>query len=467
MDPYRQETQGGEGMNSPPSTSRDCRPYFTTPQTVKKLLEQKRQQKSAQASASCVEYNQEVDAAGSFAQHSPQDNEDLLFPRHGTHYNYPVLEDLYPSGSGTLYGQERRYEGGRRDIPSVDPEMEVSFSSSTYVAPFSHDASWSGHSQASYPGADPFLRVPGGAVVPDMVPLDLEDARVEIQNLSPDQLLIRDEDGDTILHLYVARGLRSWSYAVAERYLQYGQLDTREHNGKSPLLVAAAANQPEIVYDLITLGADVNASDCKGQTVLHVAATYGFSDVLRVLVSLQRQQNFDVEVRNYDGLTPLHCAVISLNSVYNSKRLQPTQENQQQERERMTCVQLLLQLGASCASQDIKSSKTVLHLAVQAGNIPLVKFLLNLPHTDLPALINLKAHGNTALHMAAALPPHQSAEYLIQLLLSLGGDPSMRNLENEQPVHLVPPGELSDQIKLLLKRRRITSSTRHQSSSSL
>ncbi|KAE8594568.1 hypothetical protein XENTR_v10019698 [Xenopus tropicalis] len=284
-----------------------------------------------------------------------------------------------------------------------------------------------------------------------MVPLDLEDARAEIQNLSPDQLLIRDEDGDTILHLYVARGLRCLSYAVAERYLQYGQLDTREHNGKSPLLVAAAANQPEIVYDLIMLGADVNASDWKGQTVLHVAATYGFSDVLRVLVSLQRQQNCDVESRNYDGLTPLHCAVISLNCAYNSKRLQPTQENQQQEREGMTCVQLLLQLGASCASQDIKSNKTVLHLAVQAGNIPLVKFLLNLPHTDLPALVNLKAHGNTALHMAAALPPHRSTEFLIQLLLSSGGDPSMRNLENEQPAHLVPPGEFTDQVMALLK----------------
>ncbi|OCT73499.1 hypothetical protein XELAEV_18036476mg, partial [Xenopus laevis] len=361
-----------------------CRTYYTTPQTVKQLLEQKRQHKSSQ----------------------------------------------------------------------------VSFSPNTYVAPFSHDASWSGHSQASYPVAEPFLRVPG-AVVPEMVPLDLEDARVEIQNLSPDQLLIRDEDGDTILNLYVARGLRCQSYAVAERYLQYGQLDTREHNGKSPLLVAAAANQPEIVYDLITLGADVNASDWKGQTVLHVAATYGFSDVLR------RQQNFDVEARNYDGLTPLHCAVISLNSAYNSKRLQPNQENQQQERESMTCVQLLLQLGASCASQDIKSNKTVLHMAVQAGNIPLVKFLLNFAHTDLPALINLKAHGNTALHMAAALPSQRSTEYLIQLLLSSGGDPSMRNLENEQPAHLVPPGELSDQIKLLLKRRRITSSTRHQSSSSL
>ncbi|KAG9482830.1 hypothetical protein GDO78_011457 [Eleutherodactylus coqui] len=275
--------------------------------------------------------------------------------------------------------------------------------------------------------------------------LELEEARSHIQGISPEQLLHRDEDGDTILHLYAARGLRCQSYAVAERFLHYGQLDAKEHNGKSPLLVAVAANQPEIVYDLLTLGADVNASDCKGQTALHVAGTYGLSNVIRVFLALQHQ-NIDVEARNYDGLTPLHCAVISQNNAYKSKKNQNTQSAQQREKEAITCIQLLLQMGANCTSQEIKSNKTVLHLAVQAGNVPLVKFFLEMSHANLPGLINMKAHGNTALHMAAALPPTRSTEYLIQLLLFYGGDPSTRNLENEQPAHLVPPGEFSEQV---------------------
>ncbi|XP_075047821.1 NF-kappa-B inhibitor delta [Mixophyes fleayi] len=468
-----QDSQGGEAMSSPPSSSRDCRPYCSPPQTVKKLLERKRQHNSSQITASLVEYKQDSGAVTTapFVHHSPNQREDdsLVFQRPNPHYAYPTLTDLYASRPGPVYSHEGRYETGSSESQTLETDMgAVSASPSSYLPTFTHDSSWMGHSSAPClaPATDSFLRMPG-SVIADMMPMDLAEARGQIQNLSPEQLLHRDEDGDTILHLYAARGLRCQTYAVAERYLQYGQLDAKEHNGKSPLLVAVAANQPEIVYDLITLGADANASDCKGQTALHVAGTYGLSDVLRVFLALQHQRNIDVEARNYEGLSPLHCAVISQNSAYKNKENQSSTNAQQRERDSLTCVHLLLQMGASCVSQEIKSNKTVLHLAVQAGNIPLVKYFLEISHADHPGLINMKAHGNTALHMAAALPPNYSTEYLIQLLLFYGSDPSTRNLENEQPAHLVPPGELSEQIKLLLKRRRVMSSTRSQSATSL
>lgn len=40
--------------------------------------------------------------------------------------------------------------------------------------------------------------------------------------------------------------------------------------------------------------------------------------------------------------------------------------------------------------QEIKSNKTVLHLAVQAANPTLVQLLLELPRGDLRAFVNLK-----------------------------------------------------------------------------
>lgn len=52
----------------------------------------------------------------------------------------------------------------------------------------------------------------------------------------------------------------------------------------------------------------------------------------------------------------------------------------------------------------------------------------------------LQAHGNTALHMAAALPPGTPQEAIVRHLLAAGADPTLRNLENEQPVHLLRPG---------------------------
>lgn len=51
---------------------------------------------------------------------------------------------------------------------------------------------------------------------------------------------------------------------------------------QTALLVAVAAKQPEIVQDLLSLEADINACDVNGQTALHLAAHYGFPVVLQV-----------------------------------------------------------------------------------------------------------------------------------------------------------------------------------------
>lgn len=48
--------------------------------------------------------------------------------------------------------------------------------------------------------------------------------------------------------------------------------------------------------------------------------------------------------------------------------------------------------------QEIKSNKTVLHLAVKEGNIRLVNFFLNLQLSDMQAFINMKVtHAETSL----------------------------------------------------------------------
>ncbi|XP_025048179.1 NF-kappa-B inhibitor delta isoform X1 [Alligator sinensis] len=103
-------------------------------------------------------------------------------------------------------------------------------------------------------------------------------------------------------------------------------------------------------------------------------------------------------------------------------------------------------MGADCTSQDLKSNKTGLHLAVQEGNVSLVDLFLQ--HPAAPRLINMKAHGHTALHMAAALPDSVPRTTLVRLLLARGADPSARNLEHEQPAHLLPPGPAAEQVRV-------------------
>ncbi|XP_064149592.1 NF-kappa-B inhibitor delta isoform X2 [Loxodonta africana] len=280
----------------------------------------------------------------------------------------------------------------------------------------------------------------------------LDTARAHMLALGPQQLLAQDEEGDTLLHLFAARGLRWAAYAAAEVLQACRHLDIREHKGKTPLLVAAAANQPLIVEDLLNLGAEPNATDHQGRSVLHVAATYGLPGVLSAVFNSGVRVN--LEARDFEGLTPLHTAILSLNIAMRPPDLCPRVLSAQ-ARDRLACVQMLLHVGADHTSQEIKSNKTVLHLAVQAANPTLVQLLLELPRGDLRAFVNMKAHGNTALHMAAALPPGPPQEAIVRRLLAAGADPTLRNLENEQPVHLLRPGPGPEALRQLLKRSRV------------
>ncbi|NXL31969.1 IKBD inhibitor, partial [Glaucidium brasilianum] len=302
--------------------------------------------------------------------------------------------------------------------------------------------------------------VPLPISIPEPAPQELEDARRVIGTLPIEKLLLEDEDNDTILHIYAAKGMRAYTLAAAERMKLLRRLDAKEHRGKTPLLVAVTARQPAIVYDLIQTGADVNAVDNKGQSALHLAATYGYAQVLQVILSLGFP--LDLEMKDFEGHTPLHCAVLAHNVLLREQGCQMLTEEQQkdlqhQSEELESCIHLLVQTGASIYSRDVKSNKTVLHYTVQDGNIALLRYFLELNAFKSKDFVNNKAHGNTALHMAAALPRDKNQKEIIQLLLDHGADPSIRNLDNDQPIHMAPSGKAGDQVRHLLKKGKVAS----------
>ncbi|XP_032936697.1 NF-kappa-B inhibitor delta isoform X1 [Catharus ustulatus] len=278
-------------------------------------------------------------------------------------------------------------------------------------------------------------------------PQELAAARAALGGRDPQELLRQDEEGDTLLHVLCAGGLWALARAAAEALRDLGGLEVREHLGKTPLLVAAAAAAPEIVRDLLVLGANPDAADYGGRTALHLAAAYGHPEILQAIMSSGVPVN--VEARNFEGQTPLHCAVLA----HNASLQGGSGEGSRTPQERFRCVELLLQMGADSSSQDTKSSLTALHLAVRGGNLALAHLLLRQPGMA-PRLVNMKAHGNTPLHMAAALPGTPSQEPLVRLLLAWGADPSACNLEHDLPQGLLPPGAPGDQLRLLLRSHR-------------
>lgn len=50
--------------------------------------------------------------------------------------------------------------------------------------------------------------------------------------------------------------------------------------------------------------------------------------------------------------------------------------------------------------------------------------------------------------MAAALPPGTLQDAIVRHLLAAGADPALRNLENEQPIHLLRPGPGSEGVSI-------------------
>ncbi|XP_028921090.1 NF-kappa-B inhibitor delta [Ornithorhynchus anatinus] len=460
------------GLQPEGRNSRGCRaersPCPST--TVKKLLEQRRQQMGIDYDPAAPgpmptssgnttgtgnrPFLDSVEAAGESLGMGPgppqlpswDPDSHATYP--DCHYHCSSSAQAYFSGPGSgLSPLPDRGGYGPLLGPPEDLELPAD-SAGLCLDPTPPSSSWggSGLGPTQFFQAPPQDTGPGGQ--------SLEQARAEVRGFGLRRLLQQDEEGDTLLHLFAAQGLRWLAFAAAEVLQSCGQLDIREHKGKTPLLVAAAANQPLVVLDLLLLGAEPNATDQRGRSVLHMAAAYGLPAVLMAVCNSGVPVN--LEARDFEGLTPLHTAVLSLNAalcpldppaVAPGPLPPPAQD-------RLTCVQMLLQMGADSTSQEIKSNKTALHLAVQGGNLPLVQLLLDLPVPDPPAFVNMKAHGHTALHMAAALPPQAPREPIVRRLLAAGADPTLRNLENEQAAHLLGPGPQAEPLRQLLKRSR-------------
>ncbi|XP_029941856.1 NF-kappa-B inhibitor zeta-like isoform X2 [Salarias fasciatus] len=212
----------------------------------------------------------------------------------------------------------------------------------------------------------------------------VQQAERRVKLLTAEQLSDQDEDGDTFLHIAVAQGKRSLSYALASRMSQTGSLDLKEHNGQTALQIAAASDQNLIAGDLLRHGARLGTRDQWGRTEFHVCAEKGHLATLQSIYRFltENRQQADVDMVNFEGLTPLHSAVLSHNAVLREHRTlkEPCQFMSRQLENRRNrhrdCVRTLLLMGANCGAQDLKSGRTVLHMAAEEGNLELLEVLL-------------------------------------------------------------------------------------------
>jgi ankyrin repeat protein len=213
-------------------------------------------------------------------------------------------------------------------------------------------------------------------------------------------------------------------------------IETRDWNGQTPLIRAAAYGQHGIMKVLLEGGADIEAHDDDGQTALIAAACGGCSsidegdtlDSVRVLL----ERHADVEAKDKRGHTALMVA-----ASYG----------------RADIVKMLLDRGAKVDDRNSDGS-TALILAAPSGastatgmvfTVPSLRVLLD-HHSDVNAT---NKRGQTALIMAVSERDATEADQVVRLLLSRGANASVRDVHGKTAHDLARKNGYPDAAKLL------------------
>ena len=132
---------------------------------------------------------------------------------------------------------------------------------------------------------------------------------------------------------------------------QGGRVTMRNHQGFTPLLVAAQRGHTDICGLLLASGSDVNEVDSKIKlTALHYAAAEGHNVLVEALLSWEAQVN----PQDYNGFVPLHAACLGGH---------------------LLCVLTLLKAGASTTLPSNQGPLPI-HFAAQRNRVEIVKTFL-------------------------------------------------------------------------------------------
>ncbi|XP_062474143.1 ankyrin repeat and SOCS box protein 10 isoform X1 [Pezoporus occidentalis] len=194
----------------------------------------------------------------------------------------------------------------------------------------------------------------------------------------------------------------------------------------TPLHITASRGYTDCLRLLLIRGAAVNFAP-GGKTALHEACAAASTDCVRLLLSF----GADPEAVSENGYKPLHLC---------------------KSPDSIECVQQLLQHGASVKSRTEEEGDTALHIAARHGLTDHVQLLLR-HGADLEAR---NEEGQTPLNAACAQPhqPQDMDRYyqVCQLLVESGASINAADRDRQHPLHLACKNANAQIAELLLSR---------------
>ncbi|XP_037366464.1 ankyrin repeat domain-containing protein 16 [Talpa occidentalis] len=196
----------------------------------------------------------------------------------------------------------------------------------------------------------------------------------------------------------------------------------RNKDGWNSFHIASREGDPLVLqYLLTTCPAAWKTESRIGRTPLHTAAMHGCLEAVKVL--LQRC-HYKPDCRDKCGLTPFMDAI---------------------QCGHITIARLLLETQKVCVSAEDSLGAQAIHRAAVTGQDEAIRFLVSELGTDID--VRARATHFTALHYAAK-EGHIST---IQTLLSLGADISSKDEKNRSALHLACTGQHRACVEFLLR----------------
>lgn len=235
------------------------------------------------------------------------------------------------------------------------------------------------------------------------------------------ELNVQDVEGNTPLHLAIF----NQHFSIIEMLIRQAKIDLKIKNASGQSPFAAALMRKNNVATAMILKKESKAAeqtDAKGRNFLHLAVMSG--DIETVLSLLSVNVNVNSRVQDSQAKTSLHLAAEAGNEmIVRNLILAGVNVNDVTNGTKKTALHLLaecshpssasictilLENGADFNALD-SGANNALHIAVQNGNLPVVKILLAGSETDVYA-INSK--GMSPLHVLAVYGKENSSAIL-------------------------------------------------------
>ncbi|KAM4704908.1 uncharacterized protein WCC33_009720 [Rhinophrynus dorsalis] len=212
--------------------------------------------------------------------------------------------------------------------------------------------------------------------------------------------------GLTPLHLCAQNGFNHLVRLLVDTHL--ASIDAMALTKRTPLHLAALNGQLDVCNSLLTMKADVNATDIHGQTPLHLAAENDHSEVVKLFLKHRPEL---VTSANMEGSTCAHIAAAKGSVAVIKELLKFNKTGVTTARNKTNdstplhlaaagghaeVVKVLLETGAS-ASDENGEGMTAIHLAAKNGHINVLEALKG----SVSFRITSAKTGFTALHVAA------------------------------------------------------------------